>query len=259
MIEERLIRKVTEIGNGAHIFAPREWLNEEVIIVRTPRINPKEEIIKVLGPYLDKVIAIFLYGSYARGEQERDSDIDVLVISREKFSVKYKNMEIVVIPESKIKSAIKLNPLLFYSMLNEALPIINSSYFEKLKHEKIDFSLFNEVIKDTKESLKSSQEIMEMDYRLKSKIASESVVYSLILRLRGLFIINLLLSNKKYSKQSFRNWLIANSNIDYEKIYNIYRAIRDNKKVAEKVPIEQAESLIKLLFKEIKKLEGKIR
>ncbi|MFH1711206.1 MAG: DUF2080 family transposase-associated protein, partial [Nanoarchaeota archaeon] len=251
--------KVTEIGNGAHVFAPREWLNDEVIIVRTPRMNPKEEIIKVLGPYLDKVIAVFLYGSYARGEQERDSDIDVLVISREKFSVKSKNMEIVVIPESRIKSAIKLNPLLFYSMLNDALPIINSFYFEKLKQEKIDFSLFNEVIEDTKGSLNSSQKIMDMDYRLKSKLASESVVYSLILRLRGLFIIDILLKNKRYSKQSFKNWLVTNSNVDYEKVYNIYRAVRDNKKVAEKVPIEQAESLIELLFKEIKRLEGKIK
>ena len=116
MQEERLIRKVTEIGNGAHVFVPREWLNDEVIMVRTPRINPQEEIIKVLGPYLDKVIAVFLYGSYARGEQERDSDIDVFVISREKFSVKSKNIDIVVIPESRIKSAIKLNPLLFYSI-----------------------------------------------------------------------------------------------------------------------------------------------
>ena len=205
--EERLVRKVTEIGNGAHIFAPREWLNDEVMLIRTRRKNPKEEIIKVLGPYLDKVIAVFLYGSYARGEQERDSDIDVFVISKEKFSVKYRNMEIVVIPESKIKLAIKLNPLLFYSMLNEALPIINSSYFEKLKQEKIDFSLFNEVLKDTKESLKSSQKIMEMDYRLKSKSASESVIYSLILRLRGLLSLTYFPITKNIQSSCLRNGL----------------------------------------------------
>ena len=86
--EEKIIRKVSEIGNGAHIFAPREWLNEEVILVRIPRKNTKEEILKLLSPYLDRVIAVFLYGSYARNEQNKNSDMDIFVISSEKFIVK---------------------------------------------------------------------------------------------------------------------------------------------------------------------------
>lgn len=35
--QEQLIRKVSRIGNGAHIFAPKDWINEKVIIVRVEK------------------------------------------------------------------------------------------------------------------------------------------------------------------------------------------------------------------------------
>ena len=199
-MEEKIVRQVTEIGNGAHIFAPKEWLGEEVIILRTPKKDPKEEVLKVLYPYLDRVVAVFLFGSYARNEQEKDSDMDVFVISNEKFKVKSNNLDLIIVPENKIELAKKINPILFYSMLNEAKQIINPSYLEKLKQEKVNFWYFKEFIEDTKKSINSNKEIIEMDKKLKNKWMSESVIYSLILRLRGVFIINLLLSNKKYSR-----------------------------------------------------------
>jgi len=256
-MEEKIIRKVTGIGNGAHIFAPKEWLNEEVEIIRIPRKNP-EEALKLIYPYLDKIIAVFLYGSYARNEQERNSDIDIFIISSEKFKIKSRDFEIMVVPEEKINLAKKLNPILFYSMLNEAKPIINSSYLEKLKKEKINASYFREFVEDTKKSIKSSEEIIGLDRRIRSRYASESVVYSLILRLRGVFIINLIFNKKKYFKEAFREWIAKNSEADYDRVYNIYRAVRDNKKPEDKVLIKQAESLLSFLIKEIKKLEKKI-
>ena len=258
-MEEKIIRSVTEIGNGAHIFAPKEWLGEEVVIIRTPRKDPKEEIFKIIYPYLDKITAVFLFGSYVRNEQEKGSDMDFFVISNEKFKIKAKNMDVIIVPEDKIEVAKKLNPILFYSMLQEAKQIINPSYLEKLKQEKIKFNYFKDFLKDTKSSIKSSEEIMEMDRKLKNQEASKSVIYSLILRLRGVFIINLLLNKKKYSKKSFRKWIIKNSSGNYDKIYKIYRAVRDDKKVDEKVSMKEAESLLCFLIKETEKISKKIK
>lgn len=258
MQEEKLVRRVSEIGNGAHIFAPKEWLNEEVILIRIQKKAPKEEILKLLHPHLDKIIAVFLYGSYARDEQDKSSDMDVFVISSEKFSVKSKGIEVIVVPEDKIELAKKLNPILFYSMLNEAKPVINSSYLKKLKSQKINFDYFKHFIQDTEKAIVSNKEIIDLDTRLKNEYASESLVYSLILRLRGIFIMNLQLSRKNYSKKNFSNWLVKNSKADYDKIYKIYQAVRNEKKTEEKVPIKQAESILDFLAKENKKLERKL-
>lgn len=257
--EERIIRKVTSIGNGAHIFTPKEWIDDEVAIIHIPRIDPKEEIIKIIQPYLDKIIAVFLFGSYARNEQEKDSDIDVFIISSEKFIVKSKNMEVIVIPENKIEIAKKLNPILFYSMVNESIPIINLSYLEKLKKEKIKRSYFKSFIKETEISIDSNKELIEIDKKLKNKDVSESVIYSLILRLRGIILIDSLLDKKKYSKEIFRNFIVKNSGIDYEKVYKIYRSIRDDSKTSEKISIDKAESLLSLLVEETKKISKKIK
>ena len=256
---EKIIRKVSEIGNGAHIFAPKEWVGEEVIITRIPRKNAKEEIVKLLYPYLDKIISVLLYGSYARNEQDKDSDMDIFIVSKEKFKIKSPNKDIIIVPEDRMENAKKINPILFYSMIQEAMPIINSSYLEILKKEKIRLSCFREFLEDTKRAIKSDEEIMGLDERLKSKMASESVIYSLILRLRGIFIVNLLLRNKKYSKKIFEAWLAENSGADYDKVYKIYRSVRDSKKTKEEVPIKQAQSLIELLKKETKKLEDEAK
>jgi len=258
-MEEKIIRSVTGIGNGAHIFAPKEWIGEEVALTRISRKNPKEEIIKLLYPYLDRIISVFLFGSYARNEQQSGSDMDVFVIASTKFSVKSKGMDIIVIPEKKIDDAKRINPVLFYSMLQEAKQIINPSYLEILKQEKINPCCFRDFIKETENSLFSSREIMNLDKKLKNKWASESVVYSALLRLRGIFIINLLLNKKAYSKKIFKEWVAKNSDADYDGAYAIYQAVRENKKSDKRISIEQAESLLSLLSKETEILSKKIK
>ena len=56
--KEQLIRIVTGVGNGAHIFAPKEWINEKVLIARLEKKSIKDQILEKLYPYLDKIIAV---------------------------------------------------------------------------------------------------------------------------------------------------------------------------------------------------------
>jgi len=179
-MEEKIIRQVAKIGNGAHIFAPKEWVGEEVEIIRIPKQDPKQEILKILYPHLDKVIAVFLFGSYARNEQEKGSDIDVCVISSDKFKVESKSLDIIIIPEKNIEISKKINPILVYSMINEAKEIINPSYLETLRKEKIIFSHFIDFLKDTKMSINTNKALIELDKELNNKLSSESIIYSLI-------------------------------------------------------------------------------
>ena len=179
--KEQIVREVNLIGNGAHIFAPKEWANEKVLVIRLEKKSIKEELLEILYPYLDKIIAVFIYGSYARKEETKDSDVDVLVIAKEKFKIERSNkFQIIVLAEEEINNAIRLKPILMYSIFKEASAVINSGYLELLKKQKIDYSLFSSFIKSSYDSLKSNIELLELDKKT-GKTISNSVIYSLIL------------------------------------------------------------------------------
>ena len=255
---EQIIREVTKIGNGAHIFAPKEWLGEKVIIIRERKASLKERVIKILGPHLENILGVYLYGSYARGEQSEGSDIDVLVIAKEKFDIKKKDdFNFLVLKEGFLESAIKINPILMYSIFKEAKAIINQGYLEKYKRIKINKKYFKHFINSTKEAIKSNEELLELDKKI-GKTVSNSVIYSSILRLRGIFIINCLLSGRQFSNKNFQRWLKAMVNFDYSKIYYIYRKVRDEKSIKDEIPLTTGGNLVDFLRNELNKLAHKI-
>jgi predicted nucleotidyltransferase len=249
--EEKIIRRVSEFGNGAHVFVPKAWANDEITLIRIRKKDIKDQIIDLISPYLDKIIAVFLYGSYARNEQNKNSDIDLFIISSENFSLKKENFEINIVEEDKLNKAKKINPILFYSMIQEAKPIINNNYLEKLKIEKLDRNNFVDFIESTKKMIETNKK--KIDKESDSEFVSDSTVYSLILRLRGIFLINCLIKNEQYSSLNFKKWIIKHFSGDFQKVYNIYTSIRDNKKVEESVSLNDAEQLLNLLQIEVEK------
>src|SRR3989344_8922803 len=154
---EKIIRRVSPSGNGAHIFAPKEWIDEEVIVIRISKLDIKKEILKILEPYMENIVSIILFGSYSRSEQNKNSDVDVLVVSNKPFKIKKSGFDIIVIPANKFKEALALNPVLIYSAISEGTPLINSLFLEELKKEKINPHYFKEFIISSKQSLKSNK------------------------------------------------------------------------------------------------------
>ena len=257
--QEQIIRKVSAVGNGAHIFAPKEWIDEKVLLIRVPKLSLKEEIIKMLEPHLANIAGVYLYGSYARGEQEKDSDIDILIISNKEFKINKKDFDVRIVDIARLDNSIKKSPLLFYSIINEAKPIINSSLLEELKRKEINLSYFKEFIESSKRIIKINKGFIDLDKEESDYVESTSVIYSLILRLRGVFLVKQIIKRKKYSNKLFRKWLMKNVKINYEEIYKDYRAIRDNKETKSRIKIKQAEELLSLLKKEIIRLEKRMK
>ncbi|MBI2110382.1 nucleotidyltransferase domain-containing protein, partial [Candidatus Woesearchaeota archaeon] len=193
IIREQIRKKVTRSGNGGAVWVPKDWLGEEIIITRleTPKLSIEEEIISILLPNLEKVIAIFLYGYYVRNEQTKNSDIDVLVIVKEKFKIdSVKRLDVSLLELSEARKAVHENPFI-YSIIKESKAIINDSLLDELRKESNDFRIFIKwYAKTSLDNINSSKELIELDRMESEYLDSYSVIYSTMLRLRGIFLIN---------------------------------------------------------------------
>lgn len=254
----QIIKSVSKWGNGAGVLLPREWANQEVKVILIDRtLQIQKEVFNILEKNLQDVLGIYLVGSYARNEQTKISDIDILVISntvrKEIVSGKY---HVSIVPLKYVEKNLSKFPLSIYPRLMEAKTIINPKLLEELKSQKVSKEQFKEFVKSTKRIVKINEEFMELDKLEGDKLLSVDIIYSLVLRLRGIFIVKSILKNEKYSKKGFKKWLTKVISIgDYEKVYGIYTDIKNDKKIKEEVKISVAENLLNLIKKEIKKLK----
>ena len=261
IIKEQIRKKVARSGNGGAVWVPKDWLGEEIIVTRieTPKLSLEEELINILLPYLKDTCGIFLYGSYARKEETKNSDIDVLVIAKNKIKIdNTKKFDINFIEIKKIKEAIQKNPFV-YAIINEAKPIINSDLLDELKQNKKNFKDFIRWFKETThDSIKITNEFIDLDKMESNYLVSYNVIYSLILRLKGIFLIKSVLENKEFSNLSFKRFITQFiSESEFRKLYEIYRDIKDDKKLGDlKIEISLIKKLFEVLQQEVKNLDG---
>ncbi len=255
-----LIRNVGRWGNGAGVLLPREWMGNQVKIIFVDRtLEIKKESLSILEPYLEDILGIYLTGSYARSEQEQDSDIDIIAISKEtKKEIVSGKYHISITPLKSLRKTIEKNPLLVLPRLIEAKSILNKSLLEELKNKKIQKSSFKSFIEDCERIIKINKCLIRLDKKQGSEyIDSAEIIYSLILRLRGIFLIRTLIKRKEYVKKEFLKWINKEINeTELEKVYNAYKSIRDNKKIKTRIKIETAEKLVIFLEKEVINLKN---
>lgn len=253
-----LVKPVVKVGNSAGVVLPKEWLNgtAKIVLVEKP-LKIEQDVLGILKDYLEDIQGVYIVGSYARGEQEKDSDVDVIAISN---SVQKKivvgKYDIQITPLDIIKSTIRKYPIMIYPRLAEAKVLFNKLLLGELLNVKVTKNSFKEFYKDTVSMSKSNKELMELDKLDGEMLQSNSAVYSVFLRLRGYYLINCILKNKKYSKKDFQNWVIKNAKInreEYNLTYGIYKNIKDSKVIKQKVSIDVVEKLFCFLEKEAKK------
>lgn len=265
-VKEQIVKTVVKSGNGGAVWVPKDWLGEEVVVIlpKKPRLSIKENVIRLLEPYLKDIMAVGIYGSYARNEQTSESDIDVLVITGDKkISLNFKKgkFDIVSFMLDKFKIAIKKYPVIYYQIAQEAAPLINAHAFWELKNIKIGKESFKSYLNETDDHLKSSRELLELDKIDGAYLKSYSVLYSAILRLRGLFIINCILNNDNFLNKAFKHHLLSSGLTlsEFEDSYKAYRLIRDNKAIKNlQIMTSAAEKVLNTLGKEVRRLEARV-
>jgi hypothetical protein len=116
--------------------------------------------------------------------------------------------------------------------------------------------VFGKYLEETKRVIKINRELLKLD-KEQATSASESIIYSLMLRLRGIFIIKTILGKEKYSTPLFLKWL-EKANMGRKEaiiLYNVYKAIRDNQKIKETVRVDLAEKLLRFIEKEVENVK----
>lgn len=257
-MENQIIRNVGSWGNGAGILLPREWIGNQVKVVLIDRtLEIKREVLNILEPYLEDILGVYLIGSYARGEQDERSDIDILAISNKtKKEIKSGKYNVSISTLGSLKKTALVQPELVLPRIKEAKIILNPLLLKEFEN-RVNKKSFKKFYEGSGRMVKVSKEFIKLDKKRGKELESHSVIYSLILRLRGLFFIKCLIKKEEYSKKLFERLILSIlSKSEFEKCYEIYGLEKEDKSSKSiKVSIETAEKLIKFFEAELEYLK----
>jgi len=253
----RIIKKAIGIGNGAAVYVPREYSGKQIVIILPEGVNEiKRRVIEKLTDYMENIIGVYLFGSYARGESHSLSDIDVLVITKEEakeLKSIFGDMDVRITTLEKLRKSIANLPAITLPILKEAKTIINPLLLEELKNSRINYKKFKWNFDDIKRTIKLIETFVKID----EKDIALSHIYSLIMRARICYMIQGLIENKKFSNAGLRNELIKRGLDEkkYDNYYEIYQKIRDEEEVEGKINKEEIMNFINIIKKYASELE----
>ncbi len=243
-LRESIVKEVLDRGHSGTIYLPKAWIGQRVVV---QPLSVKEYVLGVLAPYMESVSGLFLYGSYARGEQSDVSDIDVLVVSEKKFPVEKIGLVNVVSGSlDEINQRISMDPVGYYSIIQEAVPIFNAPLLSELKK-----------IEPSRKGLKEYYDLTESALRICAGLLKEGgsdqsgVIYSLVLRLRGLYMLRCRMRKEKYSSAGLEDF-VDGKGIDretFEKLFAVYRAgTEDLPKPKQRIPVKAVRKLYQIVY-----------
>lgn len=244
-----LIRRTRELGTSAGVLLPKSWLNKEVSVkVILPL---KEEIARdVTQILIDRNFAkdtrgIYLVGSYARGEADFSSDIDILVLTGKMNKIiKHENYELLLVSEDNFSKNIS-ESLNFISFLKEAETLFNEELIEKYKQDGYKFNV-SKHIKEIEKIMKINKSSVN-SCKIKKDNIPDGIIYSIVLRLREIYMIKCFFSGKNYSKSEFIK-------IVGEKAYNSYNLVKTEQKEGNCISSDEAILLLEVSEKWLKEL-----
>jgi predicted nucleotidyltransferase len=256
------LKKTIRAGNSSAVVLPKSWLNQEVRVelVKKSEKDILKDVIDIVGSHMDlsEIIGIYLVGSYARGEEDENSDMDIIVLSSNtsKKIIEHGIYSILIVSGPLLHQKLHQDIFPIGSMLKEAKPLINSEYLEildiKITKKNVDW-----YIKTTEERVKDLEKIIKVSKMKGKKCMSDSISYSVILRIRTLMIIMGMIKDKKYSKDLFLKLIgkVGGSLGSYEG----YLAVKNKEKESNSASLEEIEKLYEYLKGELKVVRGLLR
>ena len=212
---------------------PKEYVGKRVQFVTESKTfeDIQSGALEILKPYLQGISGVYLYGSYARNEQAFRSDIDILVIADTKLKImgKINDYSIVSTTIDELEYTLEHNAILLLPILKEAKTIINPGLLEAYKGCRFTRRNTRLFVDDSRRILALNKKGLDLNFEI------GSLVYSLMLRIRGLVIIKRILNDQLYSKASLFSYLRGHgfSSQKIWEFYNIYSEEREGRRVVE--------------------------
>ena len=256
------VKKAIKAGNSSAVILPRAWLNKEVrieLVAKTSEIILKE-VLDIAKNHIElsEIIGIYLVGSYARKEEDSSSDIDILIISddSDKEIIKYGIYNILIISKELLKQKLNQDLLPIGQMIKEAKPLLNSNYINSIKVSVTKRNV-KWYIKTTEDKLKIIRKSIDLAKKRNKKSISDYVVYTLVLRIRTLYIISTLIKNKSYLRKDFVKTIkdISGSGRAYER----YISVKSNNAEGPEISLDEAEKLYEYLSRQLEEVREMLK
>ena len=232
-----MLKQAIRVGNGAGVLLPRRYLGNIVEIkIRTrTKDDIKKQILNAVFPHLRHVLGIYLVGSYARNEENADSDVDTIIVTNKRIILEVENYHLTCITYEDLTKYMEGNIVEFYPRLMEAETILNESLLQEL----LKIPITKKNLRWHLESSKSALKVIEKALLTQDKdlIVNDAIVYSLMLRLRQIYLVDCMLSNRVASTQGLIKY--AESVKSIERLYNSYRMLRDNEKIKIEISVSE--------------------
>jgi len=256
-IMEIQIKKAVKAGNSSAVILPRSWLHKEVrveLVKKTPQLI-LIEVIEILKNYigLDSVIGIYLVGSYARGDEDSTSDIDVLVLTRsiDREMLREGIYNILIISSELLQQKLGNDLLPIGQMIKEAKPLLNSNYLGSIE-VKVTRRNIQWYVETTEEKLKMLKRIIDWAQRVGKKYLDSRIAYTLVLRIRTLYIIDTLIKKNNYSKKDFIRLMKTVSK--GTNAYEGYLGVKNDIEKKQDITLEETERLYDYLRNQLEKV-----
>lgn len=257
----RLVKQAVAIGNGAAVYVPREYVGKEVVVTLPEGITEiKSRVLTALIECMPNIVGVYVYGSFARNEQELDSDVDILVVTKEKdrrIKEVLSGMDARVVPLNAAMKAIREYPVLIVPILREAVALLNPVLLEELKSKTLNIARLRWSLEEAKRTVRIIETFMGLD---KAEV-SATHLYSLLMRARVCVLIECLLKNKAYTTEKLKNTLFQHG-FTKETVGQwlaLYREVRYNRDVSASASREEIQALIVFLKKKLNQINHETR
>jgi len=256
-MKSELIKQTFKLGNSAGVLLPREWKDKKVKIQLIDK-SISQDVFEILDEkgLLKNVIGIFLAGSYARGEETESSDVDVLIVTDKiDKQMKIREYEIIMISKEKFEKNVKTS-LYLASLINESKTILNEDFIQNYKIQVLSLPV-KKPLEDIKSIMKINKTSVEISQESNENV-SDGIVYSIILRLREIYLLECLRNKKKPSNKEFTS--IIKKITGSLEAYESYLRVKEDKTSKIGIDTNSAKKLIDYIELKIKSLEhGKER